>query len=159
MLAPSKTTEGVPGADFTRDLGTSHGSLRGTLVHVLWADWIWLQRWRGESPKQVFDENEFADAAAFLSRREAFDRDRETFLSSLRDGDLSQRIGYENRRGERWVYRLDHMLQHVVNHATFHRGQVVTLLRQIGHVPPATDYLVYFDEGGQQRGALGETAQ
>ena len=44
----------LPTAEFIRDLGTSHGSLRGTLVHVLWADWIWLQRWPGES---IVDEN------------------------------------------------------------------------------------------------------
>ena len=52
------------GAEFTRDLGTSHGSVRGTLVHILWAEWIWLQRWRGESPKRVFAQDEFPDLDA-----------------------------------------------------------------------------------------------
>ena len=51
-------------ADLTRDIGTSHGSVRGTLVHMLWAEWIWLQRWRGESPKRVFAQDQFPDVDA-----------------------------------------------------------------------------------------------
>jgi uncharacterized damage-inducible protein DinB len=37
------------------------------------------------------------------------------------------------------------MLQHIVNHSTYHRGQLTTLLRQLGAQPCATDFLYYFD--------------
>lgn len=133
--------------DFTRDLGTSYRSVRGTLVHLVWAEWIWLRRWRGESPKQVFAQEEFADAEAVASRWREVEREQRAFLDGLTDDRLPVRLAYENLQGERWEYPLLHMLQHVVNHSSYHRGQVVTLLRQLGHTPPPTDFLVFFDEG------------
>jgi len=136
-------------AAFTRDLGTSHGSVRGTLVHMLWAEWIWLQRWRGTSPKQVFAEGEYADVAAIEARWAEVERDRQDLIARLTEDRLLARISYENLQGQRLEYALGHMMQHVVNHSSYHRGQVVTLLRQLGRTPPATDFLDFFDEGGR----------
>jgi uncharacterized damage-inducible protein DinB len=136
-------------ADLTRDVGTSHGSVRGTLVHTLWAEWIWLQRWRGESPKRVFAQDDFPDVGAIESSWRDVDRDRQDFIAALTDDRLHTRFSYENLQGQRWEYSLAHMMQHVVNHSSYHRGQVVTLLRQLGQTPPATDFLVFFDEGGR----------
>lgn len=135
-------------ADFTRDLRTSHWSLRGTLVHIVWAEWIWLQRWRGESSKRVFAQDQFPDVDAIASRWRGVDRDQQDFITALTDDRLLARLSYENLQGQRWEYSLAHMMQHVVNHSSYHRGQVVTLLRQLGHTPPPTDFLVFFDEEG-----------
>jgi uncharacterized damage-inducible protein DinB len=134
---------------FMRQLATSHGSVRGTLVHALWAEWIWLQRWRGTSPKQVLVEGDFPDVGAIDARWGEVERDRQDFMAGLTDDRLLVRISYENLQGQRWEYPLVHMMQHVVNHSSYHRGQVVTLLRQLGQAPPATDFLLYFDEGGR----------
>jgi len=131
-----------------RDLGTSYGSVQGTLVHLLWAEWIWLERWLGRSPKQVFGTGDFPDLAAIEERLATIQRGQEAFIETLTDDRVKTRISYENVRGERWEYSLGHMMQHIVNHSTYHRGQVVTLLRQLGQTPPPTDFLVYFDEGG-----------
>ena len=139
---------GLEAQDFIRDLRTSYSSVRGTLVHVLWAEWLWLQRWQGESPERVFVTEEFPDAAAIEAAWTALARDQQTFVNNLTDERLKNRISYENRRGERWEYPLVHMMQHLVSHSTYHRGQVVTLLRQLGHTPPATDFLVFLDEAG-----------
>jgi uncharacterized damage-inducible protein DinB len=136
-------------AAFERELGTSHGSVRGTLVHTLWSEWIWLQRWRGTSPKEVFVEGQFPSADAITARWAEVERDRQAFLAGLTEDRLRSAFAYENLQGRRWEYPLVRAMQHVVNHSTFHRGQIVTLLRQLGQVPPATDFLVYFDEGGR----------
>ena len=133
---------------FTRDLGTSHGSLRGTLVHALWGEWIWLQRWRGTSPRRVFTEDEFSDVDAIVARWAEVEHDRDDLLRGLTESRLVARLSYENLQGQRWEYPLEQMMQHVVNHSSYHRGQVVTLLRQLGQVPPSTDFLVFFDESG-----------
>ncbi len=132
--------------EFTRDGRTSHGSIRGTLVHTLWAEWIWLQRWRGESPKRLFAEKEFADITVIEKYWNGVEHERQEFIVQLTDPQLMERLTYENLQGERWAYRLGQMMQHVVNHSTYHRGQVVTLLRQLSHTPIATDFLVFFDE-------------
>ena len=134
--------------EFTRDLGTSHRSVRGTLVHVLWSEWIWLQRWRGTSPKNVFAEDQWPDVGAIHARWSELERERQDFIGAVTDDRLTQLISYENLQGERWEYSLVHMMQHVVNHSSYHRGQVVTLLRQLGRTPPTTDFLAFFDEGG-----------
>ena len=142
-------SEPLSASDFTRDLGTSHGSLRGTLVHTLWSEWIWLQRWRGASPRQVFAEDQFPHVAAVGARWAAVERDREDLLGGLTDDRLMAPVAYENLQGQRWVYPLGHMMQHVVNHSSYHRGQAVTLLRQLDRTPPSTDFLLFFDEGGR----------
>ena len=51
--------------------------------------------------------------------------------------------------GQRWEYALGHMMQHTANHSSYHRGQVVTLLRQLGKTPEATDFLVFLDENAR----------
>jgi uncharacterized damage-inducible protein DinB len=136
--------------EFTRDLRTSHGSVRGTLVHTLWAEWIWLKRWTGESPKLIFDEGDFPDVVAVEARWHDLDRERQQFVATLTDDRLRSIVAYENMRGEHWEYPLVHAMQHVANHASYHRGQVVALLRQLGKTPPSTDFLEYFDEGGRE---------
>ena len=50
--------------EFTKDLSNSFPSVRDTLTHIVWAEWIWLQRWKGTSPQQVFDATEFPHANA-----------------------------------------------------------------------------------------------
>jgi DinB family protein len=66
------------------------------------------------------------------------------FIHGLRG--ISRRVSYENLQGVHWEYSLAETMQHVVNHSSYHRGQVVVLLRQLGQTPPATDFLVFFDE-------------
>lgn len=133
--------------EFTRDLRTSHVSVRGTLVHMLWAEWIWFRRWEGESPKILISDDEYEDVEAIASQWHDLDRERQRFLETLTDAGLERVFGYENRQDEHWEYSLVSSMQHVVNHSSYHRGQVVTLLRQLGKTPPATDFLVFFDEG------------
>lgn len=142
-------TRGLTAAEFARDMGTSHRSARGTLVHILWAEWIWLQRWRGESPRHVFAEDGYSDVDMIASEWGELARDQQDFIATLTDNHLLTRVSYENLQGERWEYTLAHMMQHVVNHSSYHRGQIVTLLRQLGQSPPPTDFLVYFDERGR----------
>ena len=121
----------------------------GTLAHTLWSEWIWLQRWRGTSPKEVFGQGQFPNVDVIESRWTEVERDRQDFIAGLTEDHLLAAFSYENLKGERWEYPLVHAMQHVVNHSSYHRGQVVTLLRQLGQAPPATDFLLYFDGGGQ----------
>jgi uncharacterized damage-inducible protein DinB len=139
--------------ELTRDMTTSHGSVLGTLLHIFWAEWLWLQRWLGRSPAQGdLPIGEIHDVASLVTRWRELEEVQRSFAAGLTEDALTRRVGYENFAGERWEYSLVHMLQHVVNHSSYHRGQVVTLLRQLGHQPPTTDLLVYFDETGGDRG-------
>ncbi|MGH9580827.1 MAG: DinB family protein [Terriglobales bacterium] len=138
----------LQGSDLVRDLRTSYSSVQGTLVHILWGEWLWVQRWRGESPKQVFAASDFPSLAELEARWRAVEREQEQYIAQLSDQDLRELVSYENLQGQRWEYTRGKMMQHVVNHSSYHRGQVATLLRQMGKTPNATDFLMYFDEAG-----------
>ena len=132
--------------EFTQDLGTSYRSVQGTLVHILHGEWLWLQRWQGESPKQIFASEDFADVTALEARWQIVEREQQNFIGRLTNERLKERLAYENFQGQRWEYSLAHMMQHTANHSSYHRGQVVVLLRQLGKTPVATDFLVFLDE-------------
>lgn len=132
--------------ELTRDLRSSFPSVRDTLVHVFWAEWLWLERCRGRSPADQFDPADFPTVDRLRSRWSPVEVGF-TALVADPGADLNRPVTYTNRRGEVWTYSVGQIIRHVVNHATYHRGQVGTLLRQLGRVPPSTDLLVFVDVG------------
>ena len=131
--------------EFTRGMGNSFPSVRDTLVHLLFAEWVWLRRWLGESPRAPLDPAEFADVESVRARLAEVARERAELVTGLGDADLGRVVAYVNAKGEEWRYPLGRMMQHVANHSTYHRGQVVTMLRQLGAAAPSTDLLYYDD--------------
>ena len=130
---------------FSRLSSGSFGSIKETLAHIAWAEWLWLERWQHRSPKKA-SLPEASDLPSIERIMGETARGQQSFVAQLSDERLSERISYLNIKDERWEYTLGQMLQHVVNHSTYHRGQVVTLLRQAGANAVSTDYLLYFDE-------------
>ncbi|MGH9204710.1 MAG: DinB family protein [Vicinamibacterales bacterium] len=128
-----------------KDLGTSYQSIFATLRHIAWGEWLWLDRWCERSPTG-HDPLHCADLTRLRTSWSAIQREQTEFVASITPTHIERLISYENPAGTRWTYTLRHMLQHVVNHSTYHRGQVAGMLRQVGTTPPATDYLLYVDE-------------
>lgn len=124
---------------FLRDLGNSFPSVRDTLAHILGAEWIWLCRWHGESPPRGLPAAEFPTLASLRDRFSGIERERLAFLMGLTEERLAQPMAYKDLAGNAHTLPLVHSLQHVVNHGTYHRGQVTTLLRQLGAKPVSTD--------------------
>ncbi|HSB12104.1 MAG TPA: DinB family protein [Blastocatellia bacterium] len=131
---------------FTEDLRSSHRSVRDTLAHILAAEWIWLERWNGTSPKALLDPAEFPTVESIRTRLNEVEDGCRKFISGLTDQSLETVVAYTNTRGEEWKYPLGHMLQHVANHSSYHRGQVTTMLRQLGAEVIPVDLLNYEDE-------------
>lgn len=132
---------------FTRELGGSYPSVQATLAHMLWAEWLWLERWQDHSPMERFDPAAFSSVESVTKRWLEVQSGQAVFVASL-TSDRLQHVGcYTNRRGETWEYVLWRQLQHAFNHSTYHRGQVTNMLSTLGARPAATDYLVYWDEG------------
>ena len=114
------------------------------------AEWIWLRRWKGVSPRALFEVSEFPDLAAVRSRWGEIEAEQMDFVMEVTDESLTQIISYVNTRNQTWEYPLGRLMQHLVNHSTYHRGQVANFLRQLGAQPAATDFLIYFDVETQQ---------
>ena len=68
-----------------------------------------------------------------------------TFVETLTPARMADSVTYVNFAGQTCTYALGDALVHVANHGTYHRGQVATLLRQLGQKPAPTDYLRYLD--------------
>ena len=130
-----------------KDLGGSFPSIRDTPVHILAAEWIWLERWRGVSPRSFLDPAEFPDFSKLTDRWRRMETEQAQFVDSVTPDALAGDLSYVNTKGATWTYPLGRMMQHVVNHSSYHRGQVSTMLRQLGHGAVSTDLLVFFDEG------------
>jgi uncharacterized damage-inducible protein DinB len=137
----SKLTE----EQFTRDLKSSHRSVRDTLAHIIAAEWIWLKRWLGTSPKSLLNPAEFPDLASLSSKLKEVETEQIQFIDALTDEALAGMVAYTNTKGERWQYPLGHQMQHLVNHSSYHRGQVTTMLRQLGGEVASVDLLYFFD--------------
>jgi uncharacterized damage-inducible protein DinB len=129
---------------FLKDLGNSFPSVRETLVHIAGAEWAWLRRWQGESPTALIPVVDFPTLASVKDRFAAIQRERQTFLASLTEERLAQPFDYKDLAGNAYRLPLVQSMQHVVNHGTYHRGQVTTMLRQLGARPVPTDMSRYY---------------
>ena len=138
----------LPEANLRRDVQISHGSIFGTLLHTAGADWIWLERWNGQSPAKaeawsMWTTDSCPDLATLKERwQDVVDR-RARFISELDESRLAAELPFKLLSGDLSSMRLVDQMQHVANHATMHRGQVVGMIRQLGIEPPSTDLLFY----------------
>lgn len=144
-----KAVSALTKEQFTRDLAGSYRCVRDSLVHVMSGEWIWLKRWKGTSPQAMPDPAEFPSLDLVRTRWFEIEREQAEFVSGVTDESLNKMITYVNTMGETWQYPLAHMMQHLVNHSSYHRGQVSLMLRQLGAEPVPTDFLVFFDMAGQ----------
>lgn len=131
---------------FTRDLGSSFGSVRDTLVHILGAEWIWLERWHGRVPAGLPVAKDFPDLESVRRRWAEVERDLIDYIASLTPEDLQRTIQFKTLAGVPVSQPLWPCLQHLANHSTYHRGQIATLLRQLGAKPVSTDLIGFYRE-------------
>ena len=132
--------------ELTRDLQSSHRSVRDTLVHMMSSEWLYLSRWHGVFPDTMLAPESFPTLDSIEARWASIRRELRTFLGAVQDQHLTTLMIYHNIRGDEVRLPLEVTMQHVVNHGTYHRGQVCTLVRQLGHDPEPTDLFRYFIE-------------
>ena len=130
------------------DFRISHGSIFGTLLHMAGAEWIWLERWNGRSPAKseawsMWTTESCADLATLKQRWHDVITRRAEYLTALDEERLAAELSFRLLSGDPSSMRLVDQMQHVANHATMHRGQIVGMLRQQGIEPPSTDLLFY----------------
>jgi uncharacterized damage-inducible protein DinB len=130
---------------FTRKLGGSFGSVRDTLVHLAWAEWLWAKRWQRTSPQLRAAPDQFPTCESVRSYLKDAEEVLKQIFENAQPDIAGVRIRYTNFKYEEWEYTSQEMLQHLTMHSAYHRGQLATLLRQLDVVPPTTDYLVYVD--------------
>ena len=128
-----------------RALGGSFGSVLGTLTHLYSAEWIWNERLEGRSPGGLPDSPELATLAGVVAKWRSVESALEAFVAAVTPARLAESISYRSVKGDAFTRTLEDVLVHVVNHSTYHRGQVTTLVRQLGRKAASTDYLLFLD--------------
>jgi uncharacterized damage-inducible protein DinB len=131
---------------FTKPLGNSFSSIRDTFVHMYGAENIWLQRFKGSSPSAFPDGSQLTDIASLEAKWTPAAADLLHFVSALTQQDLDRVIEYKTMNFGVYSNPMWQSLQHVVNHGTYHRGQITTMLRQLGAKPLLTDLMHFYRE-------------
>ena len=138
---------------FTRDLGSSFRSIRDTLAHVCEVEWLWLERWRGHSQTSIRPGSDFPTFDSLRRRWDEVEASLASYVKALKPEDIARVIEHKTTKGVPQSAPHWQMLQHLVNHGTYHRGQVATLLRQLGSTPISTDLIFYYRERASKASA------
>ncbi|MDZ4756897.1 MAG: DinB family protein [Bacteroidota bacterium] len=125
------------------EINSSFSSIRKTVYHLWDAETVWLERLMDKPltpwPATANYTGTFAESFTYIKEQE------NTYIQFIEQADLSNRITYKNLKGIEFSSSFFEILSHVVNHSTFHRGQLVTMLRQAGVTQiPATDLIAYY---------------
>ena len=138
---------------FNQKLGSSFSSVRDTLSHIFGVEWLWLERFQGRSPAAIPDDAEYADVAKLKADWLAFEPTLLKFVRGLSQEDLDRVMEYKTMKFGVYRNPLWQSMQHLVNHGTYHRGQVTTMLRQLGAQPILTDLMHFYRERSTAAGA------
>jgi len=105
--------------------------------HTLNAQQIWNSRILGEESFEVWQIN------AFENLDEINHQNFKKSIQIIESSDLDQKVEYQNSKGTKFENRIFEMLFQAINHSTYHRGQINSLLKQNGIKPVLTDYIFY----------------
>ena len=128
--------------ELLRDLGNSYGGVFGTLLHIFYADRVWLSRLQGRPRSTFADEGESWTLETLETAWSDIASEYRAGAAGVTDADAV--LNYVNLAGKPGSLPLWQLILHVVNHATYHRGQITTMLRQLGHKPVATDLHLFY---------------
>jgi uncharacterized damage-inducible protein DinB len=136
----------LPPEDQIKPMGVSHESVLGTLRHIYMADRIWYKRTVDPELSMPATVSETPSADVLTGDWQDLQRRWEAWADSLTDADMSRVVSFKMMNGTPAEAPAVHIVLHLVNHATLHRGQVVGMLRQLGVKPPVTDLIFYLRE-------------
>ncbi len=139
-----ESVSSVPEQRYLEDLRSSHGGIHGTLVHVYGSNMVWLHRWKSDSPFEPVRVSEIPTLGVLKNRWMEYQADLNGYLGTLNEAQLNGFLSYNDLKGNPQSEPLFQQMQHMVNHASYHRGQIVTMLRQIGSKPIATDLIMFY---------------
>jgi uncharacterized damage-inducible protein DinB len=151
--ANRRTLEGCDALNserFLEPLGGSFGSVRNTVAHIMDVEWLYLERWQGRAPSSFPKAENYPDLSHIRERWWQIESDTSIYLKNLSQEVLARIIEFRNTKGILYRHSLWEVMQHLVNHSTYHRGQVTTLLRQLGAAPKSSDLIAFYRERSGQ---------
>jgi uncharacterized damage-inducible protein DinB len=129
---------------YARDLGSSFRSVRDTLTHTYGSEWAWCERWHGRSPSSLPSADLFADPAGLRVAWVDQEAGVRAFVGGLGEEGIARVFEYKTLAGQDGSSAFWEMVTHMVNHGSYHRGQITTMLRQLGAAPPKSMDMIAF---------------
>ncbi len=130
---------------YTKNLGNSFSSIRDTLAHLYGADWLWCSRWEGGAPQDLPDVRTFPDKLSDIRTMwKTQEQKVRAVLDRLGEDGINHPMEYRALDGTSQRQAFWCQLQHLVNHGSYHRGQVTTMLRQLDVAPAKSMDLIAF---------------
>jgi len=136
----------LTGEQFLAPAPFAHGGLRGTLVHVLFAEWIWRMRWEGTSPNDRLKPEDFPTFESLRGRWAEEEKSLMAFVENVTDERLNTKFSYKSTEGTPHERVLWQAMAHLVNHGTQHKTEAAALLTGFGHSPGDIDMILYLIE-------------
>src|SRR5205823_5097672 len=134
-----RAAEKLSTEQFLRPMGSSFSSVRDTLAHIYGAEWIWLERFQGRSPTALPNVNQFSDLPTLRETWRELESRLLAFAHAITQAELDRQMEYKTLQLGLYKNPMWQSMLHLVNHGTYHRGQVTTLLRQLGAEPALLD--------------------
>jgi uncharacterized damage-inducible protein DinB len=131
---------------FAKSLGSSFSSVRDTLAHICGGEIVWLERFQDRSPSSFPDTSSAQTVATLREFWQPYAEKLLAFANRVSQADLDRILEYKTFNFGAYKNPLWQSMQHLANHGTYHRGQVATLLRQLGYKPLLTDLMHYYRE-------------
>jgi uncharacterized damage-inducible protein DinB len=134
---------------YLRPLGGSFASIRDTFAHLVSGEWIWHRRLRGDIPREMPGWVETADLDDLVRRLETIRDERAADFKTIAEADIHRTIRFAYLSGTPAALTCGEIVAHLVNHSTYHRGQIATYVRQVGAVPQSTDMAAFLGEASR----------
>jgi uncharacterized damage-inducible protein DinB len=144
---------------WTRPVESSFRSIRDTAVHIWAAERVWCSRWQGSSLGALQSSDAFLNPELLRIAWQDLERDVRSVVHELGPLGLDRRFEYKTLGGKQQSSLFWHTLQHFVNHASYHRGQLTTLLRRVdATVPKNMDLITFYRDREVTLKAAGQTS-
>lgn len=128
-------TESLSEAEYYRERGISMGSIHKVLVHSMAAQWLWLSRWKGTSPQRIEDHTDYPTREVLVNRWPVVHLALSQFLDEQTAQSMAHPLTYSMTTGQAVTGVLGEFMFHLVDHGTYHRGQLNSMIKQAGGTP------------------------